>query len=538
VTMSACVNARCSTQMSRLPLGGRLIAEGMDQCPDCGCAMLTLCRCDRCGQDLVAGIHRTDNTLNLRPRWHTRVQPPETEYWFGRLVDSGGFPFDLKSRLCEEDSCETAWLERLTECPNCGADSGSFRPIGFGDGLGLPIVAETLLAAMPVSPSSARSWLPARGRRLLIFSDSRREAARLGPLLTRNHEIQLARALVGGLLAKQAADQKSIDRLRRDVDRLEADLGDPGLSPAEKGDIEGELTEKRNRLGTVLDGLAIRKRGNRLGSEPLLAEFFHRESAVRHERASWDEKAWVQNRIKNTDRISEILAAEFASPAWNRISLETLGLAEVVYPGLVDSTIPKELAGVLPEKVRTCLSQVWPRFLAALVDTVRVDGAITLGNQTLDQTSHYFPLGVWVSLKSRYRNGLIPFIGATDRARRTVFSTAVLRASGCPDADLERLAPQILKTAFDCLLALAKSKTYNWIVGCSRESADGNDVEAIRLVFAELYLRRPVEPYRCLVTGTVWPRSVRGQSPNANGRSELVATTHAALDADTRLGRG
>ncbi len=537
VTASACMNARCNTQESRLLLGGRIVAEGMDKCPDCGCAMLTLCRCDRCGQDVLAGIHRQDNTLNLRPRWHTRPQPPKTEYWFVRLLPSGGFPFDLRSRLCEEDSSETANLERLTACPNCGADAVSFQPIGFGDGLGLPVVAETLLAAMPVSPSSARSWLPARGRRLLIFSDSRREAARLGPLLTRNHEIQLGRAMVAGLLAKQAADEKSIDRLRRDIGRLETDLGDLDLSLAEKGDIEGELAEKRSRLGTVLDGLAICKWGNRLGAEPLLAEFFHRESAVRHERALWDERAWDQNRLKNMGRISEILAAEFASPAWNRISLETLGLAEVVYPGLAASIIPKELAGVLPEKIRTCLSQAWPSLLAALVDTVRVDGAITLGNPVLDQTSHYFPLGVWVSLKSRFRSGLVPFIGATERARRTVFSSAVLRASGCPEADLENLAPTILKAAFDSLLAMAKSDTCDWMEAANRESADENDAQAFRLVFGALYLRRPVETYRCLITGSVWPRSVLGQSPNANGRSELVATEHAALDADIRLGR-
>jgi len=537
VTVSVCLNAGCGTQMSRFPLGGRIVAEGMDQCPDCSCAMLTLCRCDRCGQDLVAGIHRTENTLSLRPRWHTRGQSPKPEYWFVRLVSSGGFPFDLKSRLCEEDSGKTAWLERLMECPNCGADSGAFQPMGFGDGLGLPVVAETLLAAMPVSPSGARAWLPARGRRLLIFSDSRREAARLGPLLTRNHEVQLARALVGGLLAKQTADQGSIDRLKRDVDRLGTDLEDPNISPAEKGDLEGELREKRSRLSTVLDGLVIHKWGERLDSEPLLAEFFHRESAVRHERASWDEKVWDQNRTRNIERKNEILSAEFASPAWNRTSLETLGLAEIVYPGIADSAIPKELAGVLPENIRTSLSQAWPSFISALLDTVRVDGAVTLGDPILDWTSHYFPLGSWVSLKLRFRNGLIPFIGATERARRTVFSTAVLRASGCPDADLERLSPQILKAAFDGLLALAKSGTRGWIEVATRESADGNGVEAIRLVFEELYLRRPVEPFHCLTTGAVWPRSVLGQSPNVNGRSELVKTTHEALDGDTRLGR-
>ena len=537
VTVSACMNAQCNTQESRLLLGGRIVAEGVDKCPDCGCATLTLCRCDRCGQDILAGVHRQDNTLNLRPRWHTSPQPPRTEYWFFRLLAAGGFPFDLRSRLCEEDSSETAYLERLTACPNCEADTVSFQPIGFGDGLGLPVVAETLLAAMPVSPSSTRSWLPARGRRLLIFSDSRREAARLGPLLTRNHEIQLGRALVAGLLAEQAADTKSIDRLKRDIGRLETDLRDPGLSLAEKGDIEGELAEKRSRLATVQDGLAIGKWENRLGAEPSLAELFHRESAVRHERALWDERTWEQNRLKNMGRISEILAAEFASPAWNRISLETLGLAEVVYPGLASRTIPNELAGVLPEKIRTCLSQAWPSFLFALVDTVRVDGAITLGNPIMDQTSHYFPLGVWVSLKSRFRRSLIPFIGATERARRTIFCSRLLRASGCPATDLENLAPTLLKAAFDSLLALARSETCNWLEVATRESADGNDAQAFRLVFEELYLRRPLEPYRCVITGAVWPRSVLGQSPNANGRSELVATNHSALDADIRLGR-
>jgi DEAD/DEAH box helicase domain-containing protein len=537
VTVSACLNAECSTQASRLPLGGRLVAEGLDQCPDCGSAMLTLCRCERCGQDLLAGIHRSDNTLNLRPRWHTRVQPPQTEYWFARLLASGGFPFDLKSRLCEEDSPRTVWLERLTECPNCGAESVSFEPVGFGDGLGLPVVAETLLAAMPVTPSAARSWLPARGRRLLIFSDSRREAARLGTLLTRNHEIQLARALVGGILVKQTADQKSIDRLKSRIGSLENDLEDPTLSSAEKGDLVAELREKRYKLSLVLEGLSIREWRTRLYSEPLLTEFFHRESAVRHERNLWDERMWDQNRAKNQERVNEILAAEFASPAWNRISLETLGLAEIVYPGLAASALPPELAAVLPEGVRNCMSQTWPDFLAALVDTVRMDGAVTLGSPVLDLTSHYFPLGAWVSLKSRFRNGLIPFVGATERARRTIFCVAVLRACGCPDSELERLAPQTLNAAFESLVRLAKTKAQGWIEVATRESDDGNDVEGIRIVFGELYLRRPVVPYRCIVTGTVWPRSVCGQSPNANGRSDLVATTHAVLDSDTRLGR-
>jgi DEAD/DEAH box helicase domain-containing protein len=539
VTVSACLNLRCSTTSGRLPQGGRLVAEALDYCPDCGSAMLTLCRCDRCGQDLLAGIYRHgENTLNLRPQWHNSVRPPKTEHWFARLSEFGKLPFDLRSRLCEEDSDLTAWLDRQNECPNCGANSDSFQPIGIGDGFGLPVVAETLLTAMPVAPSDARAWLPARGRRMLVFSDSRREAARLGPLLTRNHEIQLARGLISGLLTKQVADEKSITRLKRDIDRLTSELEDITLSPAERSNMESDLEGKQAKLNTVVEGLVIRDWKDRVAAEPLLSEFFDRELGTKHDSSQWNQVGWENNRKKVRERVIELLAAELASPAWNRVSLETLGLAEVVYPGLGDATVMAELAGSLPDaSVRQKLADIWPEFLSALLDTVRVDRAITLGKEMLDQTAHYFPLGAWMSLDSRFQSRLIPFVGSTEQARRTVFATTVLRAIGCSAEDAERLAPDVLKAAFYNLLSFAKTDGHAWITAEARQSADGKAVEAIQLVFQELYLRRPLSPYRCLITGTVWPRSVIGQSPNANGRSELTATAHADLDTDPRLGR-
>ena len=46
-------------------------------------------------------------------------------------------------------------------------------------------------------PSAANVYLPAQGRRLLAFSDSRQEAARLGPRLTAQHDEQIIRRVDG-----------------------------------------------------------------------------------------------------------------------------------------------------------------------------------------------------------------------------------------------------------------------------------------------------------------------------------------------------
>ena len=182
-TVSACVNSGCTAPVGvRLPGGGRLIADIREFCSDCGGAMLTLCRCRVCGDAVLAGVLRAaTNTLHLRNRWS--VGGTEAIYKFARISDEG-VPFDLSTRRCEGgQGSKTVGLQFIESCPNCGADQDEFRPVGLLDTLLLPVVAETLTASMPVTSGPARVWLPANGRRLLVFSDSRREAARLGPAL-------------------------------------------------------------------------------------------------------------------------------------------------------------------------------------------------------------------------------------------------------------------------------------------------------------------------------------------------------------------
>jgi len=356
--------------------------------------MVTLCRCAQCGQDLIAGVIRSDGTFNLRARWGKSEPPSRTEYAYAVRTKSGGTPFELRTRELLDLTDDQVFLKFVHQCPTCGADEEEFRSLGLADGLALPVVAETLLAEMPVEPRPERVWLPARGRRMLIFSDSRREAARLGPLLTRSHEIQLSRALLSKTLNEAIPDSRLLDRMFRDINRLEEELREEQLSAPERQAIVEELRGKRASLETVQDGASLDLIADRLKQQRGIEEFFYREGAGSQRAADWTQAVWEKNTENIRRHADRLITAAFATPGWGRNSLETAGLAEIVYPG-IDALHPTiSLLGTLPsDNGRQSLIEVWQFFVAGILDTLRVDRAITLGDPTRDREEYDTRLG-------------------------------------------------------------------------------------------------------------------------------------------------
>src|SRR5581483_8678761 len=102
---------------------------------------------------------------------------------------------------------------------------------------------------LPPFPGGHNLWLPARGRRLLAFSDSRQEAARLGPRLTRQHETQVLRAAVArSLAATPIVDEAYLEDVRQQITTTEADLARPGLSATIRQRRERQLQDLREEL--------------------------------------------------------------------------------------------------------------------------------------------------------------------------------------------------------------------------------------------------------------------------------------------------
>src|SRR5262249_18658023 len=134
-------------------------------------------------------------------------------------------------------------LRSVEECPSCELDvGGNWEPFTSTAALVLSILAETTLAELPEYPGTDNIWLPAHGRRLLAFSDTRQEAARLGPRLTRQHETQLFRAaLLQCFQNTPLVDESLIQLLQQERDELRAKLDNPALPLTQRQYYQGKL---------------------------------------------------------------------------------------------------------------------------------------------------------------------------------------------------------------------------------------------------------------------------------------------------------
>jgi DEAD/DEAH box helicase domain-containing protein len=488
----------------------------------------------RCGQDVIAGSRRSDNSLHPLARLSNKLVASSKDLFF-RTSASGRSHFNLRTRDLEE-GVDSVQMEQLIECPQCGASVEAFRPLSLLDALVVPVVAETLHASVPVVADHSRAWLPAKGRRILAFSDSRNKAARLGPLLTRSHEIQMSRALIDRVLGKTMPDNGLRSLWRRNIERTLEDLAEPGLSDAVRAQLEADLRMHRSELDVIDSGITIDGLVDRVKHDPGLAEFYCRPSATTQNAADWCQATWDRNRSEMMSRVPAILSRELAVPAWQRSSLESAGLVENVYPG-IDLLRPPIGLGFTPT-IADGLFQHWPNLVAVLLDSVRRDRGITLGSSERDREELAAPLGKWISFRMRSDNSLISFAGSNldSHSRRPALVAKLLERLGC-SSQVEELSSLVLEAIFQQLVDIGQKRDCTWIETGDRQSRDGT-VKAFRLKFGGLRIRRPIALFRCKVTGELWPRSLAGLSPTSNqGWSDLEAITHEEADRDARFGR-
>lgn len=436
---------------------------------------------------------------------------------------------------------------RTQACPRSGAQltKGNVGWFSARARLQLSVVAETALAIMPEFPNANNVWKPARGRRLLVFSDSRAEAARLGPRLTRQHEMQVFRASVISVLEQVdiGGDDQDLDAAREDAERLRTQLTRTDLSAARRHTLQRQLTQVEEDLAGSSEGGTVAQWAGHLRESTILNELFHTQSGERH--SSRDERLadrWQQNGDSIKASAASLLGRELARrPSWPQTGLETLGLVEVVYPRLRELRAPAWL-GTLPINANL-IEQAWTNFIAALLDALRNQGCITLGSRVDDEDYQYggMVIGKHFACRESFRRSLLPLIGVEfdgpQTSRRNAFARDVLIAAGLPREAAVTSAPEMMRLAFDALVEGARTGVLNWLEIDDQAQTNGDQpTTALRMKFPLLGLRRPSELHRCRVTGQVWPRSVLGLYPGARGRT-LELLSPGLLDADARLGR-
>jgi Lhr-like helicase len=538
-----CLNSDCSGA-SELKLDGLgcVIAGYSDHCLHCRCATLSLYRCANCGEVALAGIKEGRRLLPVP----TGNYQNETRY-FTHWQASKAEPIFLDAQTGEMRGAGYDGLKvfGLDACLNCDPrrhnGDEAWQPFVSSAGLTLSILAETALAELPELPEENNRWLPARGRRILAFSDSRPEAARLGPRLRLQHEIQLVRAALARCAAQSPASDKSTIRFwRQQIVSLEAQLSAPSLSPALRQTVTTQLEQARREFEGAAQGGSIQIWLELLKNEASLREILHAETSHKHRPDEWRYKPkqpWDENFAGVESDLRRLIGRELArAPLRREFSVETLGLLEVTYPGLDRIPMPPEIAGLLPALARDTLAAVWPDFLAALCDSLRTEGVVTLGGAKEDddfQFSGVF-IGRWCAEEKRRGRSLISFIGVREGQRRRQFAQAVLERCHLPAEQATQLTPDLLRAIFREMKARAGNDLL-WLKKATEPTKD-SPVEALQIHFPSLALRRPPKLYRCERSGHIWPRSVVGCAPESTA-GELREATEDELDHDPRVGR-
>jgi len=553
-----CLNGECSgpAAVKLSPLGS-VAATSEDSCQYCASAVVSLCRCRNCGEWVLAA--RLDGN-RLRPAVTSERDTGALRFLTLRMEETQPV-ITLNPVTGDRSGAGSAGVRvtPITHCPQCGRETSegeSFAgPFSTGGPLTLAILAETVLAELPPYPSQHNQWLPGRGRRMLAFSDSRQEAARLGPRLTRQHETQLIRAAIVRLLSEQpVADADVIASLQTDIEDLKGQLAGGVLSGPMRQFKEKTLRERQRALESYTVGGSIGDWSTNLSAQLLLSQVLDPQHGAKHYAhghpsngmRAWSQKEWDANWTQVRQQSQSFLAREFASPVRRAISAETLGLVEVTYPGLDRLEAPGDVIGRLPSvEMRERLVTCWSAFMHGLCDTLRGDGAITLGEDQEDRAYQFGSvyLGKWVS-EQHTGPGLERFVGTTMKQRRRLFAAAVLSACGLASEAMDQWSKDILNAAFRQLRDNApllgqpvQPTALTWLQRTDRQTQQGAPADAIRLVFPHLGLRHPLELYRCARTGHVWVRSVLGCAPEQGCNGTLQRVDEGDLDGDPRLAR-
>ena len=532
--IAVCLCSSCPTTGPRMPGRGALTLNSTRTCPCCSSRTLTLARCSRCGEHFLAGIRFQSQLVAAT---HTSHPTVGDAIEFFRLDQKGDYFFDLKSGEVEFDaSGSTVTLRRVDTCPNCRAEPDSFKTMRLLDALVLPVVAESLISTLPVMPRPKRQWLPSGGRRLLAFSDSRSRAARLGPLLTRSHEIQMGRAVIESELSNAVGDPSLLSLRERKVQRIKDDLASPSLSPAQRAELEADLRHQARELEFIAEGITVERLEERISHSPILREFYARPSAGGQKASEWTQATWEKNAGRMKGAVPAIVARELAVPSWGKFTLESSGLAEIVYPGVEYLKPPTGIG--FTSSLSGELARLWPNLVSDLLDIVRKDRAITLGTYERDRYEYATPLGKWVAVRARANTSLIPFAGSSldSGSRRPTLVRALLERLG-QIGDQNELVGRILDVVFQQLVEHASAQFSSWIETGDRDTGFGAQ-PALRLKLSGLRVRKPLQLFRCHFTGELWPRSLSGLSAiPGDGACDLRPISHEEADQDPRFVR-
>lgn len=224
----------------------RLFLKRADQCPHCGSRVFEIQVCSRCGE--IYYVPSGKHTYNRPPFVYLRtgsnsVVHDEDEFVINgqELVEEAPSK-EIIEYLDISDSKQSGAnsasvpvrkvdLSGATHrCETCGSrGSGVIRDVSVGQDAPVSVLATALYQTLPAQQGNEQLYLPGEGRKLLVFSDSRQNAAFFAPYLSQSYEKILWRRLIVKSLLEDEDGRDGLLRLNDLPRRLQRRAEEAGV---------------------------------------------------------------------------------------------------------------------------------------------------------------------------------------------------------------------------------------------------------------------------------------------------------------------
>ncbi|MBP7553133.1 MAG: DEAD/DEAH box helicase [Spirochaetes bacterium] len=517
---SICINPNCNESSFN---GFGKISHGISfQCPSCGSATLNIVKCDECDEPMFAGREKSTGIEFAR-----NIKNPGVSYLSKKqsnienifLKDgSTGSPYEYDQKLYKHEVC-----------PNCG--NNSFIDLNSDDGIMVPLIAETMVSAMPEIDIPVNIFLPSKGKRIITFSDSRFQAAKLGQLLTQTHETHLFRRILTNTVYNEPqnkSNEKSL--ILEDINDLKNKIRNE-QRPIAKQRFENQLKEYNKQLAEIENGRTIDHVINKLKDNEKMA-FFSNNIILNEEIEDRTNKNfqywWDKNKSATLNDILYKLAFEFMVPNPRTINLESLGLLRLEYPGIEKIIFNKDFQAQIGTEAYNIIENNKIKILYLFLHIFRMFGCITLGNDDEDDKVGLPQIGQYLVFDSDgYK---LKKLKVTNRSFLYKFVSMILDEINSLD-NTENRVHNFIKFIYESF-SNANPNEFSWLEFVDRQTFDNNVEKTLRINFKNLCLSTPNTLYFNNATGNIWNEELFGIVPERTPGAKIDLSTMLQSDLD------
>ncbi len=401
----SCIDPKCSEVGADRAAGwthGKLYFSHREKC-DCGIAVLDILTCSTCGNSALSGeengtqlgpipVRGVTDELAEEALRHSEFddqseedvsdetsQNESTKCTFNVSGQASitGIPcyLDSKGTLLDTPDNSAVKLEQISvetgECPFCGARASSgdkLFPFRFGTPFSMTNALPILLESMPPKSKVVREFpyqvpdLPADGRQLLSFTDSRQGTARMSAKIQKDAERIFTRSFVYQAVQESLASDNDPDAIKQAEQSLK------------KLEVAGMLTDPT--FSDIVAGLRKTISGSEDG---FLWADLEARLADRIEVREWIAESWANRSERFSDHgaarhiAKTLLMTELFRRPKTADSIETMGIARLYSPHIEKQVAPKYSDGI------SVSDSDWRTYLYFIVThTLRANVAVSL----------------------------------------------------------------------------------------------------------------------------------------------------------------